>query len=370
MAIKGSHGSGTVLKKCDCANQARCEHGWTLRYWVDGKQHEKTFRDSIGLDKKARPGSGKQLALDFQAKLYVGKRSGDVSFTDTKKGDIPFTQYCETWIASRGNKATRAGYMSTLVHLRPGLAGKTLRQVANDREGVQALIDGIPGTFGPKARIVLVSPCNEALKSGRLANHRLRGLRVPAVSKRAEFTFATDDQLEIMAASLGRLGLLVWLGAWAGLRLGETLGLRISDFREDGTVLRLTRQRLADGTIGPLKARKEGDFRDIPVSLVLWDKVRDAPVDADGYLFPLVWRTTIMDQFSKARNAAVLPGDFVPHWLRHMYASDLLAGGIPITDVAKFLGHQNIQITFDTYGHLAPSAMDRARDVFDKKRSR
>ena len=39
MAIKGQ-GTGTVLKKCKCAAKARCGHGWTLRYWADGKQPE------------------------------------------------------------------------------------------------------------------------------------------------------------------------------------------------------------------------------------------------------------------------------------------------------------------------------------------
>jgi hypothetical protein len=78
MAIKGQ-GTGTVLKKCKCPVPTRCGHGCTLRYWADGKQHEKTFRDAIGSDKKVRHGSGKQLAEDFQVKLVHGKRSGDVS---------------------------------------------------------------------------------------------------------------------------------------------------------------------------------------------------------------------------------------------------------------------------------------------------
>src|ERR1700722_5522429 len=99
MPIKGGHGSGTILKKCKCANQARCPHGWTLRYWAAGKQHEKAFRDTIGPDNRVRYGSGKELAEDFQVKLYTGKRSGDVSFADTKQADIPFVKYAEDWIS-------------------------------------------------------------------------------------------------------------------------------------------------------------------------------------------------------------------------------------------------------------------------------
>jgi hypothetical protein len=364
MAIKGQ-GTGTVLKKCKCAAKARCGHGWTLRYWADGKQHEKTFRDTIGPDKKVRHGSGRQLAEDFQVKLAHGKRSGDVSFADSKPGDIPFIEYCEAWIARRPAAGTRVTYTHTLKHMRAALAGKTLRQVASDREGAQALIDGVPGTYGPRARIVLVSPCNEALKSGRIASHRLRGLKVETESQRAEFTFATREQLEVMAARLDAAGLLIWLGRFAGLRLGESLGVNIADFREGGTVLRLTRQRMANGPTAPLKSRREGDYRDIPVPAVLWAKVQDAPRDDDGYFFPAEWRTSVMKQFREARDAAGLPADFVPHWLRHMYASVLLSDGVPITDVATYLGHQDIKITFATYGHLVPAALSRAASVLD-----
>lgn len=360
-----AHGAGKVVKKCKCANQARCLHGWTLRYWVDGRQHEETFADIIGPNSKVQYGSGKQLAEDFQAKLYAAKRAGDVSFADTKAGNIPFIEYAEAWIAQRPR--TQTTYLATLAHLRPALSGRTLRQVANDREGAQKMIDEIPGTYGHKAQTVILGPINEALKAGRISSHRLRGLKVPAdKNKRAVFTFATDEQLEIMAASLGEAGLLVWLGAMAGLRLGESLGVNAADFIDggDGMILRLTRQRLANRSLGPLKAREEGDYRDIPVSASLWKRVQDAPVDAEGYYFPAVWRNS--KPFDAARDAAGLPKTFVPHHLRHMYASRMLAAGIIITDVARFLGHEDIQVTFDTYGHLVPAANNRARDVFDK----
>ena len=37
---------GTILKKCKCANQERCGHKWTLRYWADGRQRELSFADA------------------------------------------------------------------------------------------------------------------------------------------------------------------------------------------------------------------------------------------------------------------------------------------------------------------------------------
>ncbi len=58
--------TGTIFKKCDrsnhkpdsnkrcatstcqhtCDNPERCTHAWTLRYWINGKQVEKSFKDA------------------------------------------------------------------------------------------------------------------------------------------------------------------------------------------------------------------------------------------------------------------------------------------------------------------------------------
>ncbi len=66
------------------------------------------------------------------------------------------------------------------------------------------MIDEIPGTYRPQGADGDPRPLNEALKAGRISSRRLRGLTVPAdKNKRAVFTFATDEQPEIMAASHG-----------------------------------------------------------------------------------------------------------------------------------------------------------------------
>lgn len=52
---------------------------------------------------------------------------------------------------------------------------------------------------------------------------------------------------------------------------------------------------------------------------------------------------------------------------RHSFASALLARGVPITDVAKWLGHRNINVTYATYGRLVSSAQGRAVDVLNSE---
>ena len=62
---------------------------------------------------------------------------------------------------------------------------------------------------------------------------------------------------------------------------------------------------------------------------------------------------------------AQIPAGFRPHSLRHAFASVMLARGIPITDVAQWLGHKDINEIYRTYGHLVPNAAGRAVAALD-----
>ena len=98
--------TGVIFKKCDLSNHRpetvkqcvsatcqhtcpsetveKCKHAWTLRYWVNGKQLEKSFKDQVNESTgRVNYGSGRKLAQDWQVKTTVDKRSGDVVFAGT-----------------------------------------------------------------------------------------------------------------------------------------------------------------------------------------------------------------------------------------------------------------------------------------------
>ena len=54
--------------------------------------------------------------------------------------------------------------------------------------------------------------------------------------------------------------------------------------------------------------------------------------------------------------------------LRHTYAVDLVRAGVPITDVARMLGHKTLAVTL-RYAHHAPNDVThRARDLLEQRR--
>jgi integrase len=377
--------SGTCQHTCPPDTTDRCKHAWTLRYWVNGKQLEKSFKDQIR-NGRVSYGSGRKLAQDFQLKLTVDKRSGDITFvTNGQTGRQNFDEATESFISrlpigDNSKYAYRSVYRK---HVKPVFGDMTLAQVANDRDGVMDLLavtmKHLSNAPRQQARHVIVGTVEEAVKAGRLVRHRLDGIELADSGRysRKNFVFPAYEQVTFVAdggynpdtkRTVAGAGLCVWLMRGCGLRIEEALAVCKDDFIEDGTVLRVACQASRDGrTREPLKHRKRGEYRDVPVPSWLWEMVEDMPdgplIPGNGKLFQQYG--TILFRFTRAAEVADIAEGFTPHSLRHAYASAMLARGVQITELAHYLGHRDINVTHQVYGHLLPSAAKRAVAALD-----
>ena len=268
-------------------------------------------------------------------------------------------------------------------HVKPVFGDMTLSQVANDRDGVTGLLvvtmKQLSNTPRQQARHVIVGTVDEAVKAGRLSRHRLDGIeladngrysRKSSCSRRTSksSSWRTAEYNPDTKRAVGGAGLCVWLMRGCGLRIEEALAVCKEDFIEDGTVLRVAWQASGDGTKRePLKHRKAGEYRDVPVPSWLWEMVEDMPdgplIPGNGKLFQRYG--TVYFRFMRAAEVAGIADGFTPHSLRHAFASAMLARGVQITELAHFLGHRDINVTHQVYGHLLPSAAKRAVAALD-----
>lgn len=155
------------------------------------------------------------------------------------------------------------------------------------------------------------------------------------------------------------------LGAFAGLRIGEACGLRVTDVDFTRGVVY---PRLQDGD-APLKT--DGSVAPIPVprelTLLLSAAVARHPSDwmvprsingGDKPCSP----NTVEDAIRLARaKVPGLPEKFCFHDLRHYFASLLIASGADIKTVQARLRHATAATTLDVYGHLWPDADESTR---------
>lgn len=77
-------------------------------------------------------------------------------------------------------------------------------------------------------------------------------------------------------------------------------------------------------------------------------------------LLPLV-----SPHLSPAVLRAGLPASIGVHSLRHTFAALSVANGEHPKSIQTALGHSSIQVTFDTYGHLFPDALEAAAQRLD-----
>lgn len=170
---------------------------------------------------------------------------------------------------------------------------------------------------------------------------------------------------------------------FTGLRLGELLGLRLSDVDRQAGVIQVRRQAYRTGKTAPLKTTKA--TRTVLLTpalsqLLRQHRLRSAHSLADNFVFaPSGWPTyapdvirtcglhtavkrTSLDQPDKPR--------FRFHDLRHTYASLLIAQGVNVAFVSRQLGHASITTTLNVYTHLfdhaehAASVIGRLEDSF------
>lgn len=73
---------------------------------------------------------------------------------------------------------------------------------------------------------------------------------------------------------------------------------------------------------------------------------------------------SIKTGFNAAVAAAKLEG-VSPHVLRHSAAVHMVEAGVPMDEVAQFLGHTSTAVTFRIYGRFSPTHLRRAADVLD-----
>ncbi|HEY2265351.1 MAG TPA: site-specific integrase [Streptosporangiaceae bacterium] len=365
----------SIIKRCDCGDDdwGDCPHPWVVRYRTEGGRSSKQREESFGGDRKE--------AEDFLLKIEHDKKAH--VFIDPKAGQVTFREEAEAWLENHlGADSSISTYQSVLrTHVYPATGDRAIGKIR--REDIKALIaamkrKGLSASRIGTAHLVINAVFTEAVRNKKLSESPCTDIPVPDVVHAADVTLPAEPQLEALAAGLPEdWALTVWLMYGCGLRIGEALAIRTKCRVKRGTTLRVREQVNPVAELKPLKFRAEGEFRDVPLPLYVseaMDKhIASHGTTGDGYLFQgrkhkLVIRRTYQEDFERAAGKAGLQPEFIPHSLRHCYASISLAHGIPITEVSRWLGHRSIEVTHQIYGHLVPTSWDCARTVLDDAR--
>jgi integrase len=348
---------------------------WLVR-WRDenGEQCKRSFS-------KRQGNNPETCAEAFDAQRRADEARGE--WIDPRIGRTPFGEYALVWMKSRLHKtATVDTYQGHLAnHIVPafgrsGLAAIRPTMVQQWVKDLQAVKGLAPRTI-ETIYVIFASIMRGAVRDGYIRKTPCTDIRLPEVSKTTVRLLTPAQVLGLAAVMPQRYGLLVLLGAGAGLRQGEAFGLALDRIDVTAGMITVDQQVIIvdrHPVLGPPKT--SASLREVPMPrFVLRAVMAHADrlgLDGADVLCPTSKGTLLRrDYYNRhiwkpAIAAAELAEDTTFHDLRHTFASTALAEGIPISEVSRWLGHRSITTTVDLYGHLVPEASGRARDALDK----
>lgn len=243
----------------------------------------------------------------------------------------------------------------------------------NSRDAAQKVLSSFHSVLieMKKRRMLASDPAAEVSVEG---NSRYTDpVQIPSVAEFREILRAADrlanaKKYEI-ARAWERYRPMIYLAADSGMRPQEYLVLPIDALDDRG--VRVTQALDRSNQIGPPKTKAGRRF--IPVSDAALDMVR---LYADrngknGFVFParmeggyqcynnylrrgwhkLMEEAGLVAEHQRGGNS-ILERKYTPYALRHFYASMLIEQNRNLKYVQTVMGHEDIKMTFDVYGHI------------------
>lgn len=246
---------------------------------------------------------------------------------------------------------------------------------------VRALADATVQKVFTVVRLVL----DGAVRDGLMARNPAAVVKAPAIPPHEARFLSLEEVGAILDAARGtRYSSLFTFIAATGVRKGEALALRWSDvdFTIGLIVIRSTLARV-DGKLTITSPKTTRSNRVLPLTpgvAAILDAQRQSQAEARvhaanlwsemGLVFttevgtPMDPRNVLRGMTTAAKKAGL--SEVSVHTLRHSAATAMLESGVHLKAVSELLGHSDIRITGDVYGHVSPEIARAAMDSLSK----
>lgn len=313
--------------------------------------------------------------------------------TFTKPGKATLADYLEQWLKDycRPNLAPRTaeGYEYIVrCHLVPALGKIRLTQLKPEHLRhlySDKLSAGLSHRTVRYIHVTLHKALQDAVRLGMLVRNSADAVQPPKVQRREMRAMSESDiHIFLEFAKSTPYYPLFYVALFTGMRRSELLALRWSDVDLVLCQLSITRalHQLQDGSLmyrQPKTAKGRRLISLSPSTVIVMREHREQqekmkaalglPISEDDLVFCGVQGKSLLPNsvshvWSKLAKRTGLAGVRL-HDARHTHASLMLKQGIHPKVVQERLGHSSIQITLDTYSHVAPGLQQAAANRFD-----
>ncbi|MEV6750428.1 tyrosine-type recombinase/integrase [Streptomyces sp. NPDC051080] len=371
MARQLARGMGSFFKECDCAKPIRCPHSYAIR-----------FRDALGKQREESGYDTQDDAIERLTAIYAEKKSTAPSVAEARRelGQQTVEEYAKQW-RPRQRKMTEYSTgehvdSSINVHIVPRLGSRKLNSVTPIV--VERFLDELETDKVGRGNQVnifrtLKAILRDAYGKGAMADDPVKGVQEPEYVREKVVIPSLAYVKKALTVADEHLALEIVMMVGCGLRNGEARAVNVNNVVADD-VYRVHEQ-IHSNTHKPakLKHRKAGEFREVPLPRSVKEALEryeeQHGTTKDGYLLrgPSGYYTEPMERRRVQKLFKDLPAEngVGMYSFRHYFASNALGSGIPITDVADWMGHKSIEETYRTYRHLMPGSITKAARILD-----
>jgi integrase len=356
-------GSGKLLKQGNerISMLRRYQNGYVykagrkLKVWY-GMYREDVQKSDGTLARRQRNvrlGTLSELPTKFAAQEELRKR---MQTTKSPSVQMTLTELVDAWnesVAPTLKPSTAAVYQRALrARVLPALGQAGLQQLGKHEVGVFLAEKGQLYSRNTlrELRSSLSRVCAYAVECGWIENNPCIGVKLPrGTGKKLTRTVLKAEQVTALANRLAEpYSTLVLFLAVSGLRIGEAIGLKWSDFT--GDVLHVQR-RVYEGKEDSTKTKSSD--RKLPIPSALLRRMK--ALGNTGWVFRSRNNTplnpgNILKRYVQpaARELGITMGGW--HDLRHRLTTKLLRSGVAPTATAKILGQSNTRM-LEIYDH-------------------
>ncbi len=194
--------------------------------------------------------------------------------------------------------------------------------------------------------------CSWLVEEEIMPENPAKDIRRPKLKKALPRTLSKDDALTVLEWSQHypsrnrlertRAPAIIGIFLFTGLRKSELLNLKLEDVRLDEGELFVREGKGQKDRLVPMSQRLQHILR-------IYKKERDRRDRTCPYFFSSLFRDIRMSEVAIKRLVIKLREKskvyFYPHLLRHTFATLMVQGGCPISDLSEMMGHTCISTT-------------------------
>lgn len=322
-------------------HRQKMKRGFTKK--KDAKDWESRFIASRKYDSKTTIG---MITADFLQEITPRRRYTTISnyrnafknYINPAFEDLPISALTEKHIVDWQNNLITSGLADTYIYKLDTIFRTVYR-------------------FGARRCKISENPFDGLEKIGK---SRAQTMQFWTLDQYREFISRVDDPVKYIAFEILY---------YTGIRLGELIPLTAADADTENGILHINKslQRVkGEEIITPPKTAK--GTRDIIIPLFLCDeltayKERLYGCNDDTRLFTMS-KCALYYPMKKYSKLAGVPRIRL-HDLRHSHVALLIEHNVSPLVIAERLGHESIDVTLGTYGHLYPNKQQEVADILD-----